>query len=361
MGFKIPLIKPNVGEEELEAVKRVFESGILTQGEETEKFEEEVAEFVGSKYAIATTSCTIALFLSLRSLGIGVGDEVIVPDYTFPATANAVYACGATPVLCDIRLNEFQIDPDYIEELITPKTKAIMPVDEFGLTADMKAIMDIAEEHELFVIEDAAPALGSRRWGKHAGTFGDAGCFSFHPRKLCAVGEGGMIVTDDEELVTYLRMLRNHGLHEGKFIHNTLNFRLSNVQAAIGRVQLQKLPETILERREIAELRSDILSDNGVTVPDVPKDCFHTYQSYVVQIDDALKVRERLRAKGIEAQIGTYSLFQLHAFSNTPQGLLGNSFKASLCALALPLYAGMGWYNEMKVIEELLKELGKIN
>lgn len=362
MGFKIPLIKPNVGAEELEAVKRVFDSGILTQGEETQKFEEDVAEFVGSKYAIATTSCTTSLFLALTALGISAGDEVIVPDFTFPASANAVIACGATPVLCDIRLSEFQIDPEKIKPLINGKTKAIMPVDEFGLTADMKAIMDIAEDNELAVVEDAAPALGSRRWGKHAGTFGDAGCFSFHPRKLCTIGEGGMIVTDDQLLAEHIRMLRNHGLHQGEFVSNALNFRLSNVQAAIGRVQLEKLPENILVRRETAKIYNDVFADNGIQIPYVPKDCFHTYQSYVLLLKEAEKIRAKMRSEGeIEVQIGTYALHQHPAFNTCPT--YGDTLHYSTVArehgMAIPLYTSMGWYNEMKVVEEVLKEVGK--
>lgn len=193
--MKIPITKPLFGEEERKAILEPLESGWIVQGPKVAEFEARFAEFTGAAHAIATSSCTTALHLSLIAMGIGPGDEVILPSFTFVATANAIEYTGARPVFCDIDMNHFNIDVNEIEKKLTKRTKAIIPVHLFGLSVDMKPVLEIAERFGLRIIEDAACALGSSYQGTHVGTFGDAGCFSFHPRKAITTGEGGMITT----------------------------------------------------------------------------------------------------------------------------------------------------------------------
>lgn len=360
--FRIPLIRPAVGSEELEAVKRVFESGMLTQGEETLKFEKEFAEFLGMKYGIATTSCTTALHLALVCLGVKSGDEVITSDFTFPATANVVFHCGAEPVLCDIRLREFQIDPDLIEPLITKKTKVIVPVHQLGLTADMKPIMELAEKYGLYIMEDAAPALGSKRYGKFAGTFGDMGCFSFHPRKLLGIGEGGMIVTNNEELANLAQSLKNHGRcvnDKWAFDKAGYNYRMSDVQAAIGRVQLRKIPQIIENRRKLAAIYNDAFeTDEEVYIPLVPSDSFHTYQSYILLVKRMKNIMKYMRDRGIEVQVATSALSLLPHFFNVKKSLCPNSQFAWEHTLTLPLFEAITCDETSEVIFTLKEVLG---
>lgn len=369
--FRIPLIKPTVGEEELEAVERVFESGMLTQGNETREFEKEFADFLGVKHAIAVSSGTTALHLSLVCVGVKNGDEVIVPDFTFPATGNVVFHCSASPVLVDIRLREFQIDPDRIEKFITKKTKVIMPVSEFGLTADMKPITELAEKYDLYVIEDSAPAIGSKRWGQYAGTFGSMNCFSFHPRKLVGIGEGGMVVTNDDRLVNLARSLKDHGRSYDKWHHvyTGYNYRLSDVQSAIGRVQLRKVRRTIEQRRKLAEYYDSLLRDydDYILIPHVPSHCFHTYQSYVVLIQNSINgfnattVKTKLRKKGIEVQTGTNCLSILPPFFRCRKDRCHYSYVAWQRSLALPLYEGMTSQEQDEVVTSLFEEIKKIH
>ena len=357
--WRIPLVRPTVNEYELEAIARVFESGMLTQGEETARFEREFADYVGSTHAVATTSGTTALHLALVCLGIKHGDEVVVPDFTFPATGNVVYHCGASPVLCDIWLDTFQMNPhELANPLLTDHTQAVMPVSEFGLTADMKPIMDIAHDKGLYVVEDACPALGSTRNGTHAGTFGDCGCFSFHPRKLLGIGEGGMLVTDDDELAEHARCLQDHGRPD--FAHAGYNYRLSDVQSAIGRVQLKKLNKTIEAHRLVAKMYDAQLAalETYLSTPMTPSGCSHTYQSYVILLKKpADNVRDRLREQGIEVQFGTYCLHTLPAYHVARRGVCQNAFEAWTHSLALPIYEGMTDADVTTVVDALNEAL----
>jgi len=351
---KIPLARPYYDQKELNAVAKVLESRWVAQGPLVEEFEKEFARYIGVRHAIAVNSCTSALHLSLLALGIKKGDEVIVPDFTFPATGNAVLFCGATPVLADIKLDSFNIDPESFKKRITPRTKCVIPVHIFGLPADMKNIMEIAEKYDIKVIEDAACAHGAEWCDRKAGSFGVTGCFSFHARKIISTGEGGMIVTNDDEVAERLRALRSHGMKQSAWMREkrfTLpsfeeigyNFRMSDITAAIGLVQLQRIEKFLAERRSIAEKYSRLIEEGGLPVqpPVEPSGTRHSYQSYVILLkkkgvrDDLIA---SLQNSGVGCTIGTYSLSNLPLFSGKcPNGTF--AFKNSI---ALPLYTGMG-------------------
>jgi len=310
------LMRPSLGDQELSAVAAVLASENLTQGPVAAEFAQLVSSFVGSQNGLATSSCTTALHLALVGLGIEPGDEVIVPDFTFPATANVVIQQGAVPVLVDIDPVTYTIDPKQIEQALTSKTKLIMPVHTFGLCADMQAVNEIAKKYELPVLEDAACALGSTQNGKHAGTLGDVAAFSFHPRKIITTGEGGMLTTDNQDLFERLRLLGSHGgVRVGnRFVFEDagFNYRMSDINAAIGVVQMSKLVGIIDYRRKLACWYSERLKGfNWVQLPVEPENYFHTFQSYVVNLESHIDrdcVIENLRDSGIEATIGTYSL-----------------------------------------------------
>ena len=299
--MKIPIIKPYLDAEEKKAVCDVLESGWLVQGAKVAEFEKAVSEYTGAKFARASTSCTTSLHLALVALGIGPGDEVLLPSFTFIASANVIEYTGAKPVFIDIDLETFNIDPQKVVEYLDnakkkrSKVKAIMPVHLFGLCADMTAINKIAKEYKLFVVEDAACALGSRIGSTHAGTFGEAGCFSFHPRKPITTGEGGMLTTHSPEIAAKVQSLRDHGAavsdlarHEkGGYLlpaYDMLgyNYRMTDIQGAIGVVQMRKFPWILEKRIEKAKRYDEALKNVAwLRTPDVPKGYKHAYQSYV--------------------------------------------------------------------------------
>ncbi|MGQ9628976.1 MAG: DegT/DnrJ/EryC1/StrS family aminotransferase [bacterium] len=374
----IPIAKPYFTDDEKRAVVEVLESGWVVQGPKVTEFEEKVAEYVGARYAVATSSCTTALHLSLLALGVGPGDEAIVPAFTFVATANAVEYVGARPVFVDIDPKTFNIDVDEIEGKITSRTKAILPVHLFGLSAEMDAIMDVAERHNLKVVEDSACALGTRYRGKHAGTFGEAGCFSFHPRKAITTGEGGMIVTGDPALAERLRSLRDHGAGASDLArhrqgipelpeYNVLgyNYRMTDIQGAVGVEQMRKL-DWILERRmEGAEYYNEALKDlEGIRTPFVPEFCSHSYQSYVVLVEEGLSrdgLASELKRKGISTRQGTHSVPHLGYYRRKygyGDGDFPRSLEAEGRSLALPLFAGMTQGEREAVVRGMLIAMG---
>jgi len=263
----IPQIQPWIDGEELEQLKRVIDSTFVTEHKLTEEFEEITKELTGSKHAISMFNGTVALYSCLKALEIGAGDEVIVPNITFIATANAVLMTGAKPVFCEIREDTFCLDVDKAEQLITEKTKAIMPVHLYGQAADMDAIIPFAQKHNLFIVEDAAQGVGVKFNGKHTGTFGELGILSYYGNKTITTGEGGIVLTNDDELAKRCYRLKNHGRDKkGVFVHEHLgfNFSFTEMQAAIGIAQMKKLPKIIARKNQIYEkYKNELVGING--------------------------------------------------------------------------------------------------
>lgn len=349
---RIWLARPQLGDEELGEIRSVLESGQLTQGPMVEAFEKMVAERTASSHAIAVTSATTALHLSLAALDIGPGDEVLVADFTFPATANVVVQQGATPVLVDIDLDTFAMSVNDLERKVTGRTRAIMPVDPFGLPADLDPIVAVADRRGIAVIEDAACALGATHRGRPTGSMGTTGCFSFHPRKSITTGEGGMVTTSDDALAERLRLLRSHGgvRAGGRFTFEAAgyNYRLSDILAAVGVAQMRRLDDFLAARRQVAAWYDDRLAGlSRLRTPVTPDWATHTYQSYVILLDEDVErdgVIAALRADGIESTLGTYALHAQPYFGRTlghAPGDLPNAYRAFRSTLALPLHGGM--------------------
>lgn len=363
MRLNIPL----TDHRELEEIAQVLASGYMTQGPKTAEFERRVAEFVGCRYAFAMSSCTTALHLSLVVLDVQPGDEVLVADFTFPATANVVVQQGALPVLVDIDLDTFTMDPIDLESHITERTKAIIPVDTFGCAADMGLIMQIADRHQIPVIEDAACAIGTTYQGRHCGNLATLGCFSFHPRKVITTGEGGMITTNDSDLAERVSLLRSHGgVREGRWYRYEaagFNYRLSDVLGAIGVAQMEKLTGLIQRKRLLARQLGALLADiPGVRAPVEPPWGGHIYQSFVILIDPELdrdRMIEALRARDIETTLGTYALHAQPFYQRQygyVSGQLPNSYAAFTRTITLPLYPQMS-EADLETIALVLREV----
>lgn len=340
---------PLTGAEELALVADVLDSGYLTQGPKAAEFERLVGSRVGAKHGFATSSATTGLHLALHAAGVRAGDEVVIPDFSFPATANAVIQQGAVPVFVDIDLATFNLDASLLEAAITPRTRAIMPVHAFGLVADMDAINEVANRHGLPVIEDAACALGATYGGREAGSLGTAGVFSFHPRKIITTGEGGLITTSDEAIAESITILRSHGAVRGShymsFVDAGYNYRLSDVHAAIGVAQMARLDHILERRRELASVYATLLDDvDGATAPHVPEGTVHSYQSYVVLLDDDIDrdaVIDAMRARDVETTLGTYSMHLQPYFRDRfciSDEALPQATRAQRSALTIPLY-----------------------
>ena len=295
----------SIGTELNDAVGRVMAGGLYVLGEVSRQFEEEFARYVGTRYAVGVNSGSDALMFALKALGIGPGDEVLTVSHTFISTADAVVKNGATPVFVDISPDTCCIDEGRIEEKITPRTKAILPVHLYGQAAAMDAIGEIADRYGLRVIEDACQAHGAERHGRKAGTFGDAGCFSFYPTKnLGGCGDGGIVLTDDEGLYERLKMLRNYG-QQRKYYHEFVgyNSRLDEVQAAVLRVKLRHLDEWNASRRRLARLYDEHLEGSGVVLPVEREGNKHVYYVYAVRSGDREHLQQYLSGHGIETLV----------------------------------------------------------
>ncbi len=355
---------PFTDERELEEISKVLSTGYLTQGPKTVEFEQKVAEYIGCKFAFAMSSCTTALHLSLVVLDVKPGDEVLVSDFTFPATANVVVQQGAVPVLVDIDLDTMTMNLDDLRRKVTPRTRAIIPVDAFGCSADYDPINAVAGEHNLPVIEDAATSIGTKYYERFCGNLTTLGCFSFHPRKVITTGEGGMITTNDAELADRIRLLRSHGgVRAGNWFQYEeagFNYRLSDVLSAMGVAQMDKLPHLIERKRELAAALSDRLAQiPGIRVPVEPKWGGHIYQSYVILVDEGLnrdRIVEGMKDRGIETTLGTYALHDQPIFQREfgyRTGQLPNSHAAFTRTVTLPLYPQMN-HSDLDAIADSL-------
>lgn len=359
----IPIGLPSMGVEEWEATKESIMSGWITQGPKVREFEKMFAERHNVKHAFAVSNCTTALHLALVACGVGVGDEVIVPAFTWVSTANAVKYCGATPIFIDINIETFNIDVAQIKDKITSKTKAIIPVHLFGLCADIDSIK--SNFPDLKIVEDGACAAGAALHGKPAGGLGHIGCFSFHPRKSITTGEGGMVTTNDDELGTHMDRLRNHGAsiseeqrHHGPkpyilsaFEMVGYNYRMTDIQGSIGIVQLKKLDLFIAERQKWAEYYMENLKNiPWLKMPDVPIGYKHGWQSFVTFVDESIApikrndIMEVLQQQGISTRPGTHAVHMLDVYANMykiqPQDF-PNAFKADQYSMSIPMHNKM--------------------
>lgn len=381
---KIPIARPLFGPEEIAAAAKPLESGWIVQGPYVAEFERRFGAFVGTPHAVACSNGTTALHLANAAMRLGEGDEVIVPSFTWIATANAVVYCGARPVFCDIELGSFNIDPAAIEACITPRTKGIVPVHLFGLCAEMDPILELAKKHGLWVVEDAACGFGGTYHGRQAGTLADTACFSFHPRKSITTGEGGMVTTSRAGVAAAVRSMRDHGAaareDEPSFLltdYDELgyNYRLTDLQAAIGCVQLDRAEYILGQRRHRARLYDAALASLGwLRTPQVPAHMEHGYQAYVCLFApeepsmtnvNALEARRntlmtRLDERGIATRQGTHApvLRKLYRerFGVDPAAF-PNAVLAEKLSLALPLYPQMTDEEQGRVIDAL-REIG---
>jgi perosamine synthetase len=336
----IPAARPLIGDDERAAVDAVLQSGMIAQGPQVAAFEEEFSEVVAGRECIAVNSGTSALHLALLAMGVGPGDEVIVPSFTFAATGNSVAITGATPVFVDIEPDYFTIDPNQIEQAITDRTRAIIPVHLYGHPAEMRQITAIADDAGLQVLEDAAQAHLSALDGRPVGAWGNAAAFSFYPTKNMTAGEGGMIVTNDPELARTARLLRNQGME--KRYHNEiagLNNRMTDIHAAIGRVQLGKLVGWTEQRQQNAKFLDAHLQ--GVTVPPVAADAAHVYHQYTIRVaGDRDAFAERLADAGVGS--GVYYPVPIHTLPTF--GLdtdLPNTAAAAAQVISLPVHPAL--------------------
>ena len=349
----IPINSPQIGEEEIEAVVKVLKSGVLThglgEGPMVKKFEEDFARFVEAKYALAVNSGTAALHMAVVGAEITSGDEVILPSFTFVATAEAVVMAGAKPVFVDIDPETYNISAEKVEKAITKKTKAIIAVDLYGSPADLKPIKETADKHGLKVVEDAAQAHGAVYKGKPIGTYADVACWSFYASKNMTTGEGGMITTNDGEMAEKLKLLRTHGEKEKyKSILLGHNYRMPEIQAAIGCAQLAKLPIFLAKRRENAErLTAKLRGTKNLQLPTEPKNCKNSWYLYTVRLKGAKMekrnaVVEKLRQEGIGAEV--YYACPIHLmpyYRKFGKFKLPETEKASEQVFSLPVHPGV--------------------
>jgi dTDP-4-amino-4,6-dideoxygalactose transaminase len=336
---RIRLALPDIGEEELAAVQEVLESGQLTMGPKVAELEELLAAACGVEQAVAVSSGTAALHLAVLALGLEEGDEVLVPAYTFPATANVVALAGARPVLVDVDPSTLNLDPAKVYDAVTSRTRAVLAVHLFGRPLDWEQLQN-ALPPDVRLLEDAAGALGARWRGMPCGGLGEMGCLSFHPRKIVTTGEGGAVTTSSDDLADAIRRMRHHGIEpRGDFeiAEPGLNYRLSDILCAVGIPQLRRLKELLAARRSVAERYEERLREiEGVDLPSADKGDTHGWQAYVVRLDRAQEAIPALREQGIEAQIGTYALHRLAAFRD--QGEFLGASAAFDRAMALPFH-----------------------
>ncbi|RMG04265.1 MAG: DegT/DnrJ/EryC1/StrS family aminotransferase [Acidobacteria bacterium] len=381
--MKIPIARTNLTAEEIESVLEPLRNGWLVQGPKVREFEEKWSTFTGARHSIAVTSCTTGLYLVLAALGFAPGDEAIVPAFTWIATANVVEHLGGKVVFCDIDLTTFNLDVQQIERHITPRTRAILPVHLFGLAADMAEINAIAKRYGLWVVEDAACGFGTCYKGQHVGTFGQAGCFSFHPRKAITTGEGGMITTQDNALAEKIRRLRDHGAvvsdlqrHLGSrpylladHLDAGYNFRMTDIQAALGAAQMNRATDIVRERRRLAKRYDEAFADlYWLRIPPHLEGHEHSYQSYPclfqpepITLESIPRINQKrntwmeaLQRAGISTRPATHAVHMLTYYREKyrlrPEDF-PNAWAANDCSISLPLFHGMKEEEQEYVID----------
>lgn len=356
----IRLMKPYITFEEVEAEFRaVFESGIFTRGENVEAFRRQIAEYTGAKHAFLMTSATTALWTCLKLLGVGVGDEVIVSDFSFPASANVVEDLGATPVFADVDINTFNMLSSELEKKITPHTKAVIFVDALGNPTGVTEVKEICEEHHIPLIEDAACAIGSSENGRRCGSIADLTCYSFHPRKLISTGEGGAITTDRDDWAKWLEIKLFHGADGMKgmaldFVDFGYNFRLPELQAIMGRKQLAKIEDILDERNRIRAAYIARLEPLGFVPQKIGKSVRYNVQSLVFKVPigcDRDELIRELRKEGVEATIGTYALSAGSYYARKYANPQRNSSVLEQTTITLPCFDGVDVNRVASILE----------
>jgi perosamine synthetase len=385
--LNIPIARTNLLDSEINSILDPLKSGWLVQGPKVKEFEDKWCAFTGVHNSIAVTSCTSGLHLSLAASGFGPGDEAIVPAFTWISTANVVEHLGGKVVFCDIDLDTFNIDVGQIESKITEQTKAILPVHLFGLAADMDPILELAKKYNLFVVEDAACGFGAKYKGRHVGSFGNTGCFSFHPRKAITTGEGGMVTTNDSNLAEKIRRLRDHGAamtdlqrHLGARPYLLadhpdagFNQRMTDLQAALGAAQMDRAEGIVSERQALAKKYDDAFANlDWLRTPFNHSDYEHGYQSYPclftprdVSPSSTEKINfkrnewmDKLQKKGISTRPATHAVHMLSFYKekyNLMPEDFSNAYAADQCSISLPLFHGMKDYEQNFVIEKVLE------
>jgi perosamine synthetase len=384
--MNVPIARTSLLESEIQSVMEPLRSGWLVQGPKVREFEDKWSTFTGAKHSIAVTSCTTGLHLSLAALGVEPGDEVIVPAFTWIATANVVEHLGAKVVFCDIDLETFNLNVQQLATLVTSKTKAILPVHLFGMAADMGPINAFAKQHKLWVVEDAACGFGSRYQGQHVGTLGHTGVFSFHPRKAITTGEGGMITTQDDDLAAKLRRLRDHGAAMSDLQRHLgarpylladhpdagYNQRMTDLQAALGSAQMDRAQAIVQERQTLAQRYDQAFAGlSWLRTPVHRQGYEHGYQSYpclfqpvtitsetVAYVNDKRNSwMDQLQKAGISTRPATHAVHMLTFYRDKyklkPTDF-PNAFAANDCSISLPLFHGMTHAEQDYVIEQVV-------
>jgi perosamine synthetase len=367
----IPIARLNLGEAEAAAAADVVRSGWLMNGPRTAEFEALVADYVGARHAVAVSSATTALHLALVAAGVGPGDEVVCPSFSFIATANAIRYVGATPVFVDIDERTYNLDVSQVEAAITPRTRAVLPVSQIGLPADIPAVMELAHQHGLVVVEDAAPSLGASIHGTRLGALSDLTCFSFDARKILTTGEGGMVTTDDGEAAHRIRLLRAHAAsvstadrdRSAKVVLESypelgFNYKITDIQAAIGVVQMGRVDAVVAERQRLGRRYDELLAaEDRVVTPYVPPCYHHVYQSYLVRLDTE-RTQEEVMAAMLDLGVATRRIFAIHdqpAYADRPRPSLPRTELAAATTLLLPLFVGLTDDEHDEVVTALAK------